>query len=210
MGSCIKCAGSGKMGNGEICDCGAQLQKEVYLPKCLNIPIQYQSVKYSKRFLRESQQNTLGVFMEALLTEITNNLHTFNKNYIICAPPNSGKTVWAYNIYSTLFSKGINVPEIMDLMQVREIMLNYYSEYADKQQLINESKIMIVKLPMDLPNKFPETISTIIDRRVRNSCSTIFLFNGSKNDLLNQDRFNKLEYMLGDGAFNSICIESFD
>lgn len=206
---CEKCANSGQRANGEPCDCGAQ-GVELIVPPHISIPLQYQTVKYNKIFVRQELQGTLGVFMENLLKEITQNLHAYCKNYVICAPANSGKTVWTYNLYSILYSKGEDVPELMDLMQVRDTVVNYYNEDTALLNRINNSKIMVVRIPMDLPNKFVETMSTIVDRRVRNNCSTIFLYNGTRNDLYAQDRFEKLRFLEGDGSYNTVCIKSFE
>lgn len=205
---CLKCGGTGIMVNGEKCDCGAE-PRPLVLPVSMKVPMQYQSIRYNKEFIRSEFRANLGNFMEQLLTECTVKLHSFCKNYIICSPPNTGKTVWAYNLYSVMYSKGIIMPEIMDLMQVREILMNYYGDYREKNDLISNAKLMVIKIPMDLPNKFPETISTIIERRVRNDAYTIFLYNGSKNDLYRQDTFGKLMYLEGSGAFNTVCIKSF-
>lgn len=206
---CIKCGGTGVMANGEPCDCGAQ-GVQLVLPPHMKLPLQYQSIKYNKQFIRPEFRDTLGAFMEKLLRDIVTDLHSYSKNYIICSPANTGKTVWAYNLYTILYSKGENMPELLDLMQVREALLNYYGDNFELVDKINNAKVMVIRIPMDLPNKFVETISTIVDRRVRNSCSTIFIFNGSRNDLYAQDRFDKLKYLEGDGSFNTVCIKSFE
>lgn len=208
-GICIKCGNTGLLISGEHCDCGAYNSKLV-LPTHMKVPLQYQSIKYDKRFIREELQSTLGVFMEKLFKDITQDLYAFCRNYIICAPANSGKTVWAYNLYAYLYSKGEAMPEILDLMQVRQTLLNYYTDDLDTLDKINNAKVIVIKLPMDLPNKFVETISTIIDRRVRNNCPTIFIYNGSRHDLYAQDRFEKLRFLEGDGSYNTVCIKSFE
>ena len=102
------------------------------------------------------------------------------------------------------------MPEILDLMQVREVLLNYFTDNLELLDKVNNAKIMVVRIPMDLPNKFVDTISTIVDRRVRNNCSTILIYNGTRNDLYAQDRFCKLRFLEGDGSFNTLCIKSFE
>lgn len=209
MGVCLRCGGTGLQVSGKPCTCGAYNEKLV-LPPHMKIPLQYQRIKYDKRFIREELRLTLGVFMEQLLKEITADLYAFCKNYIICAPANSGKTVWAYNLYAVLYSKGESMPDIFDLMQVREVLLNYYTDNLDMLDKVNNAKVMVIRIPMDLPNKFVDTISTIVDRRVRNNCPTIFIYNGSKADLYAQDRFGKLRFLEGDGSYNTLCIKSFE
>lgn len=207
--TCLKCGGTGILASGELCDCGVKTTKLV-LPPHMKVPLQYQSIQYNKMFIHRELQPTLGVFMEKLLNDITTDLYSYSKNYIICSPANTGKTVWAYNLYSLLYSKGENMPEILDLMQVREVLLNYFTDNLELLDKVNNAKIMVVRIPMDLPNKFVDTISTIVDRRVRNNCSTIFIYNGTRNDLYAQDRFCKLRFLEGDGSFNTLCIKSFE
>ena len=209
MGYCIKCGNTGLLADGKPCDCGAQSVRLV-LPPHMKLPLQYQNIKYNKEFIRPEFKDTLGAFMERLLKEITTDLHSYFRNYIICSPANTGKTVWAYNLYSLLYSQGENMPELLDLMQVREVLVNYYNKDDELRDKISNARIMVVRIPMDLPNKFVETISTIVDRRVRNSCSTIFIYNGSRADLYAQDNFGKLKYLEGDGSFNTLCIKSFE
>lgn len=206
MSTCIRCGGTGVLISGEPCDCGVKEAFET--PICLSVPVQYQGVQFSKELVNTDLHPSYGSFMESLLHDcISGKMY---KNYIVCAPPNSGKTVWAYTVYGHLFAKGVAIPEIMDLMQVREVFLDYYNDDKRSLELLSTAPIAVIRLPWDLPNRFPETISTIVERRVRANCSTIFLFNGSKFDLSAKDSFGKLRRMEGDGSFNSICIKSWE
>ena len=207
MGMCLKCGNTGIMSNGEPCDCG--IREPIVLPTCLNIPVQYQNVRFDRSFLRADLQGTYGNFMEKLLKDCTDNLHSFHKNVLICAPPNSGKTVWVYTLCGLLYARGIVMPDLMDLMQARDILLNYYGTDKDAIIKLSTAQIAVIKIPLDLPNKFPETISTIIERRVRSNCSTIFMYGGSYRDLEAQDKFGKLKPILGDGSYNTLSVNSF-
>lgn len=204
---CIKCGGTGILANGEPCDCGCK--EDITLPTCLNVPVQYQGIRFDKSFLPKYLQDDYGNYMEGLIKDCTANVSMFNKNILICAPPNSGKTVFAYTIYGLLFAKGATIPSLMDIMEVREVMMNYYNADYEKIELLSTSKVAVIKIPQDLPIKFAETISTIIERRVRNNCSTIFLYSGSKEDLLAQDKFGKFKAIIGDGSYNSIEVKSW-
>lgn len=195
------------MANGEVCACG--IKAKMILPISLKIPVQYQGVRFSKDFVNKKLDPNYGNFMHNLLNDCIQNLHTFQKNILICAPPNSGKTVWTYTLYSQMYAKGFVMPELMDLMEIRSLWLDYYTQDKEKVNLISSAKILVIKLPLDLPVKFPETMSTIIERRVRNNCSTIFLYGGSIKDLEAQDKFGKLQTIIGDGSFNSLCVKSF-
>ena len=207
MAGCLKCGDTGITVLGEVCTCGAK--RDFALPLCLNVPVQYQGVRFAIEFIDEELRYTYGEFMRKLLVDCTEHLGQFHKNYIICAPPNSGKTIWAYTVYGLLFAKGVQVPEIMDLMQVREIFLDYYNKDQQELERLSTAPLAVIKLPWDLPNRFPETISTIVERRVRANGSTIFLFDGTQQELLARDTFGKLKLLSGDGSYNSVCIKSW-
>ncbi len=175
----------------------------------MKIPLQYQGVMFDKELVRPDITDEYGKYMEALKDRLTRQAAILNLNVLLCAPANSGKTVWAYTVYGLLYSSGARVPELMDLMQARELMLNYYQEDRTAAELLSSAPVAIIKLPMDLPNKFSETMSTIIERRVRNNGSTVFMFNGEYKDIEAQDRFGKIKYIVGDGSFNSLLVKSF-
>lgn len=204
---CLKCGNTGVMANGLPCDCG--IHDRLLLPRTLDIPYQYQSIRFDKTFLKPELQLSYGTFMEQLINEVTQNIKMFNKNILICAPPNSGKTVFAYTLYGMLYAKGVSTPKFMDISEARSILMEQYTKEKDTLMHLTTAPIVVLKIPMDVPNKFPEIISSIIDRRVRNGTSTIFLFNGTLNDLIAQDKFNKFKSLVGDGSYNSLMAKSW-
>ena len=112
---CLLCGGTGLMLDGTPCECGCK--SEMQLPVGLEVPVQYQNVRFDKSFLRPELQNGYGTFMENLLLDCTDRISSFNQNILICAPPNSGKTVWAYTLYGMLYAKGREISKLMDLIQ---------------------------------------------------------------------------------------------
>lgn len=205
--NCLKCGDTGVKVSGEKCDCGVGLS--IILPTSMKIPMQYQGVIFDKSFVREDISKEYSEYMTKLLDDFVDNTIITSMNVLICAPNNSSKTIWAYTLYGRLYAKGVRIPDLMDLMQARSLMLDYYAEDKETAALLNSAPVVIIKLPMDLPNKFTETMSTIIERRVRNNGSTIFMYNGAYKDLEAQDRFMKLKYIIGDGSFNTLLVKSF-
>lgn len=205
--SCLKCGDTGILANGERCDCG--INEEMILPTFIEIPLQYQCVRFNEQLLPKKIHPSYGSYMSKLMRDCTKDQHLFHKNVLICSPPNTGKTVFAYTVYSNLYAKGFIVPELLDIIEIREVLINLYSENKNRVEAINKTPILFVKIPQDLPTRFPETVSMIIERRVRKGYSTIFLFSGSKEDLIAQDRFGKLQALLGDGSYNSIELVSW-
>lgn len=206
MGVCLLCGGTGSLVNGEPCpECSEKLDSLV--PIAHGVPVQYQGVKFDKSFLPENEQKTYGVFMEELLETIIHDYAYYQKNLLICSRPNSGKTVWAYNLYSILSSKGYEIPPLRDITEIRNI-LNSYSD-KDEARLLSEARCAIVKIPRDIQPWMFDTMSYLVERRVRSNGFTIFLFGGSIEDLKLLDRFDKLRYLRGTGAYNTIKVESF-
>ena len=204
---CIKCGNTGKTAEGVLCDCG--YMDQIILPPVMAVPLQYQNVIFHKSLLPKHLQGDYGKYMEGLIHNINHNLLTLHKNILVCAPPNSGKTVFAYTVYGLLFAKGFLLPKLMDLIEVRMLLTSYYAIDYEKFDVLSSAKVAIVKIPQDLPQKWTETISTLIERRVMNGCTTIFLFSGSIDDLKAQDRFGKWKSMIGDGYYHSIEVKNW-
>ena len=204
--SCLMCGGSGKLVNGSICpECGKTLNAEV--PITAGIPLQYQGVSFDKSFLPDKLQKPYGEFMENLMLEIIANMNIYQKNLLICSRPNSGKTVWAYNLYSHFASRGLSVTPIKDILEVRSILTSY--SLAEQAELFSSARCSIIKIPRDIQPWTFDTISTLIERRVRNNGFTIFLYGGKEEDLKSQDKFGRLSDIKGTGAFNTIKVYSF-
>lgn len=203
---CLLCGGTKITALGKPCPNCSSKQDES-LPTISTIPMQYQNVKFDRMFLPENLQSTYGVYMEELIQKIVNGVG-FYKNILICSRPNSGKTIFAYTVYGMLYNKGVIMPPVKDIFEVRDVFVDYYGD-SDELELWSTSKVAIIKIPMDITSKVFDTMSMIIERRVRNNCSTIFLYGGSKKDIVTQDRFNKLAYLEGDGSYNSIEIKSW-
>lgn len=204
--SCIKCGGTGILLNGKPCpDCSKEQIKMV--PTVYGVPAQYQGIRFDKSFLPEKEQKEYGAFMEELLETIINDIAFYQKNLIICSRPNSGKTVWSYNLYSLVTAKGYEMPPLKDVTEVRNIL----NSYNDKElaQLYSTARCAIIRIPRDVQAWMFDTIAYIIERRVRSDGFTIFMFGGTEADLKAVDRFEKLKYLRGSGAYNTVSIKSF-
>ena len=205
---CIHCAGTGFMiGNRPCPYCNSKDDVDI-VPIYDEVPVQYQRLKFDKELLPDGMQEIYGTFMESLMKEIVENASTFQRNTMICCRPNCGKTVWAYNLYSLLKSKQIDIPPVKDILEVKEIMSLADRQYDLCKEFSND-RFAIVKIPRQVNADMLESIQLIVERRVRNNGCTIFLYGGTKEDLKNQDHFGKLRYIAGNGSFNSVKIETF-
>lgn len=205
--SCLKCGGTGWLANFEPCDCG--ITQAIAVPAYISVPAQYQDVRFDSRLLPKDLHVSYGEYMDRLLRDCTMDVGSYHKNVLVCSPPNSGKSVFAYTVNSILYAKGLLVADLMDILEIRDVLLDIYGRHAEELEVINDAVILFVKIPLDLPNKVAETMSTLVERRVRKGHSTIFLYGGSDSDLKAQDRFGTLWSLLGDGSYNSIEIKSW-
>lgn len=204
--TCMICGGTRRTVSGEPCP-NCCKEEPTFSPIVSGIPIQYQGVKFDRSFLPKDLQEKYGSYMESLLNTITNDIAFYQKNMIICCRPNSGKTIWAYNLLSVLISKGYELPPLMDLMEARDALNSY--ENKDLNQLVSHARCAIIKIPLDVQAWMLKSLSVIIERRVRNSGFTIFLFGGKSQDLSEADRYGILQSLLGAGAYNTVNVKSF-
>lgn len=204
---CIYCGGTGIRLDGMQCDCGAG-GIDIQVPRIMNIPAQYQGVKFDASFVPVGLGN-YGSSIVQLIKEIISSPTVMSRNILVCAPPNSGKTIFAYTVIGAMYAKGVLLPDVMDLMQVRALLYDVYNQTSGELYHFNKARVVFVKVPQDLPNKWAETMLTIIDRRTRMNCSTFFLYSGAKADLIAQDKFKRFQSIIGDGSFNSVEVRSW-
>lgn len=202
---CLKCGGTGIDIDGNICECVVvDAEQSNNLPELLEVPDAYRGNRFSRHMISSDMISAYGAFLESTLKDIICNV--FDINMIICSPPNRAKTVFAYNVYSLLKNKGMNIPEVMDIIQVRDIMNKPTKETLSLLDKINNSRYAIFRIPMDLPYNFASIISNIVTRRVSAGGKTIFISNNSKAMLLSNDKTGRLVHMLGDGSYQTLKV----
>lgn len=207
---CLKCGGDGTMVNGQPCpDCKDTLLMRARSRKNVaNVPTQYQGVSFDKSFLPYDEQKKYGAFMEDLLKTIYADCGLFQKNYLICSRPNSGKTVWGYTLITMMADKGFQIPSIMDLVTIRDI-LNYSNRDSATAESIQTARGLVVRVPADAQFWMLDIILYILERRVARNGFTIFLYNGKYEQLKQCDKNGKLPYIIGNGAWHTVKLEDF-
>lgn len=204
--TCLICGGTLKTATGEPCPVCAKVEK-MEVPIVAGVPVQYQGIKFDKSFLPQNLQGKYGEFMEELLTTILNDFAFYQKNMIICCRPNSGKTVWSYTLYAEAMSKGYTMPPLLDIVEVRDVLNSYKDK--DMNDLMSHARCAIIKLPRDMQFWMFNTISYVVERRVRGGGFTIFLYGGTTEDLSQIDKDGCLNWLRGSGAYNTVKVESF-
>lgn len=204
---CLKCGDTGVCINGEPCDCGIHIG--FIMPSFIQVPEQYQNNPFDARLLPQWMPGDYGMFMTKLVKDCTVNNRYMHQNVLVCSPPNSGKTVMAYSVIGSLYAQGQKVFGLMDIMEVRALLMEPYHADREGILLFGESPVVFIKIPLELPTKLAAMMSLVVERRVRKGGSTVFLYSGAKEDLVAQDTFGRLQALFGDGAYNSILVKSW-
>ena len=204
--TCLICGGTRRTVDGKPCP-NCCKNEPTPAPVVSGIPIQYQGVRFDKSFLPNSLQDKYGSFMENLLDTIINDIAFYQKNMIICCRPNSGKTIWAYNLMANLIANGYETPPILDLMEASDAMNSF--EDREMSRLISTARCAVIKIPLDVQYWMLNSISSLVERRVRNGGFTIFIYGGTIEDLNRIDKNNVLSSLRGAGAYNTVKVEAF-
>lgn len=208
MAYCPKCGNTGRRLDGTPCDCVLPTDSIYADLTGVDIPEQYQGV----RFARTSVPTDCGAYYSQLLEELHQKITTMqltNQNICICSPAQHSKTIWANSCIQNLFRQRLPVVPLMDVMELRREMYDYdmgRSKSADYYDV----KYLFLRIPIEVTSQVRATIATIIDRRVRRGNSTILLYNGTWGTLTLGDEHGVLRSLVGDGSFSSIKVCSFN
>lgn len=207
MAYCPKCGNTGIQLDGTPCDC--QLPTEsIYADLVgIDIPEQYQGVRFARSLVPLDCGDYYGKTLEELHQQITT-LQLANQNFVICSPPMHAKTLWAYSCIQNLFRQRVKVIPLLDVLELRRIMYDFdlgRSNSADYYDV----KYLFLKIPAEVTYQVRATIATIIDRRVRRGHSTFFIYNGSWSNLTYGDEQETIKGLQGDGSFSSLKVHNF-
>ena len=205
MSSCLKCGGTGFCLDGSICDCGIANERNMLYDV---IPPAYRQSKFAAEFAASLNPSTYGEDLAAILKEVTTN-GMLTRNYLISAPPNSGKTVFAYTLLGDLYKKGVHMPPFIDISEYKAICSKMDEASLTARFEYEQSPVCVFKIPPDASNTFANQLLAIIERRVRNGHGTIFLTSCNMNHLTALDNWGRLKELEGDGNFNSLKIMKY-
>ena len=207
---CAKCGNTGVTITGEICDCRKTINDVYDDVACMEIPEQYRDVIFSEGLVPHLSSEAYSKELARMHNEIST-LSWKNKNYLLCSPPLSSKTIMAYSCIRRLFKRGIRVTPIYDVLELQKMLKEYDQGIGDKEQveLFITAPYAFVRVPQTLSTEVFQTASLILDRRTRRGGSTIFLYNGSWAQLQFADTYKNFVSYQGDGAYNSFYVSSW-
>lgn len=171
------------------------------------IPVQYQGNRYSASALPLPMAEWARE-MEVIRDDIV--ARTDLKNYLICSPYRTGKTVWSYDLLSRLAYNGKEVHTIVDLLDVKRILYSYKEEDINTLAQIIEVPVLIVRIPQVLQFGIVETMQALLYKRVSVNGQTIFLYSDSYYNLAdNCGKKEILQGLIGDGSLGSVKLKNY-
>ena len=137
-----------------------------------------------------------------------------NKNLLIASPIAHSKTIMAYSAINCMFRAGISVFPIFDVLEISRILtdmdMGKESVYDVSQpERVLTVPILFAKIPRSPRWDVYDNIALLIDRRVRRGTSTILLYDGTREQLIRNDKQEVLTGMFGNGYFGTIEVKSW-
>lgn len=210
---CTLCGNSGIDIDGNVCKCSLNVPEFFSSVSCLEIPEQYRGITFSKFLVPKDVHESYGQFLETLHDNIVSLRHKHN-NVLICSPVGHSKTILAYSAIEQLFRRGIPTFPLFDVLEIKRILLD--TDLCRKPlydlgnpEFLTTAPYVFIKVPRVPTWEVYDTISVILDRRVRRDNSTIFLYGGTWEQLIRGDKQNILSNLVGDGTFNTINVKNW-
>lgn len=210
---CPKCGNSGILLDGSPCDCRLTINVFNDSLSMVDVPDQYQGIYFDKRLICDGMSDYYRSFMDELYNNIIS-MKLKYKNYLICSPNRTSKTVMAYSALQFLFKRDIEVFPVYDLLEIKKITtdmdLNRKQTYTvDNPEKILTVPYLFVKIPDYLTNEVYQTMSVLVDRRTRRNTSTIFLYDGDLALLKKTDYQHLIDRLAGDGSYGTVIVKEF-
>lgn len=214
MSYCPKCGNTGVLIDGTPCDCRAREEELFTDVNCLQIPETYRGLKFQgvllPGYMGEVYKNTLCSYYEQIVS-----LRWKCRNIVICSPHQTGKSIFAYSAMQELFRKGVDVFQLFDILEIKRIMQDI--EYNRSQSLGIDNPMdlflvpyLFVYLPPVTNYDTYDTAAMLLARRVRWGNSTIFLYEGTWNQLVYNDSKGSLRGLKGNGSLTTVEVSSWE
>ncbi|MCM1215089.1 MAG: hypothetical protein NC548_11280 [Lachnospiraceae bacterium] len=210
---CIKCGNSGQDVDGNPCTCKYRVINFYEEVSCIDIPEQYRGITFNKALLPLDMPESYGDYLTDLHDSIIR-MRWRHRNVCLCSPVAHGKSVMAYSCIEQLFRKGIPTFPVFDVLEIKRILIDtdlcrklLYE--VNNPEYLTTAPYVFIKIPRVPTWEIYDTAASILDRRVRRDNVTIFLYDGSWEQLIHGDRFNVLAGLQGDGTYNTLDIKSW-
>jgi hypothetical protein len=213
MSYCIKCGNTGINIDGDVCECRVNVKSFYDTVSCLDIPEQYRGIAFNSILVPKDLHESYAKYLQSVYDSVLTGKWR-QHNVVIASPIGHSKTILAYSCIEVMFRAGIPTFPVYDILELKRMLLDMdlcrKSLYnIDEPELIVTAPILFVKIPRMSNWEIYDTIAMLLDRRVRRGNSTIFLYDGSWNQLTYGDKNNILTGLVGDGNYNTIEVKSW-
>lgn len=202
---CYNCGNTLFDFDGNPCSCTIKSDRKYRFGTslCDFVPLSYRGIKFDKNLVNADMPDAYREFLQRLRLDIISMKFRY-KNILICSPIGTSKTIWVYDICEELMARNITVAPYYDLLEIRVKLLEY------KESEIYDSDVLFAKIPLVIDKYTFNILSTLLDRRVRKSKTTIITYQGIYQSLSGVDEYKILSSMRGDGSLSSLRIEQFN
>lgn len=210
---CVKCGNTGIDINGNVCTCRVNVKSFYDAVSCLDIPEQYRGISFSSNLVPKDLPDAYAKYLQDLHDAISAgkwNTH----NVVLASPIGHSKTILAYSCIEVLFRNGVPTFPVYDILEIKRMLTDMdmcrkqLYEVKNPEQIVTVP-ILFAKIPRISSWEIYDTIAMILDRRVRRGNSTIFLYDGSWQQLIYNDKNNILAGIVGDGNYSTIEVKSW-
>lgn len=213
MSYCVKCGNTGIDINGNVCTCRANVESIFEAVSCLDVPEQYRGLKFNKALLPKDLNEAYGEYLQSVYDKMLVGKWQ-QHNVVIASPIGHGKSILAYSCLENLFRRGLPTFPLFDVLELKRIIFDMDTGRKQGYSVENPEElitvpILFVRIPRLSTREVYDTMSVILDRRVRRGNSTIFLYSGSWSYLVNGDKSGLLQGMVGDGSFGTVEVKSW-
>ena len=210
---CPICMGTGLDAHDNPCTCRLNTQAFYDTVSCLEVPEQYQGICFTRVLVPKDLPDSYAQYLQKVHDSVSN--RTWHQhNAVICSPIGHSKTILAYSCIETLFRNNIPVFPVFDVLELKRIMTDsdlcrkQFYDVTEPERVVTVD-VLFAKIPRVSNWEVFDTISLLLDRRVRRGNSTIFLYDGSWAQLISNDRNNILSGLMGDGSYNTVEVKSW-
>ena len=210
---CTDCMNTGTLLDGSPCPCKFNAKSFYESVACLDIPEQYRNILFSKYLVPKDLPESYGQYLENLHEDIAS-CKLKHKNVCICSPVGHSKSILAYSTIERLFRQGVPTFPVYDVLEIKRIILDMdlcrkglYN--VENPELLLEAPYVFIRIPRVPTWEVYDTISLILDRRVRRGNSTIFLYGGTWEHLIRGDKQDVLVNLIGPGNFNTLEVKTW-
>lgn len=195
------------------CSCRSNI-KDIYEDvTCLEIPETYRAIKFNADMVSAEMGQAYRSFLASLYEQISSTRWKC-KNLLLCAPPQSAKSVLAYTCMQTLFRKSVDVFPLYDMLEIKKIMLDLEYNRSKTLDGLSTSLVLTVPylfayIPTYLNYDVFDMCNMLVSRRSRRGNSTILLYSGYWGAIEAADTKKSLVYMKGDGTLSTVEVSTW-